>query len=110
VVIARKNLFYSSAEGIIFWVAGFTENSSRVDSILNMYDRCTREFTKKFLTTHVTATEIIDLISNVSTGMVTKSRCYLGMRYFWVKAPWKCVPKEAKCLEEGWTMKSWLEN
>lgn len=94
------NLFYSPAEKILFWVAGYTDNSDNVKEIIKMlaekslfFAKATRIFTK-----------------DVNTRVVLESSRYRDMRVFYAK----CDNPPADAFQintaNGWTMTKWLEN
>lgn len=97
-----KDLFYSTKEKKLFYIAGYTDQSYAVHNIIKML----REQKKQFL--KITA---FRLNKHVNTDYITKSSRYKSMRYFWINnvEPDK-VPKEAFILNDDWTMQKWIEN
>jgi len=97
-----KDLFYSPTEKRLFWIAGYTDNSYCVKSIVSTLQNNTKFFLKQVNLPEKT---------QVNTDYITKSRRYKSMRYFWINElePDR-VPKEAFLLNEDWTMGSWIDN
>jgi len=97
----KENLFYSPSEQLLFYVAGYTENNYEVEKIKEMLDECVKEF----------ELSIPKGVTNpIKTDVITISRRYKYMRYFWVKVEEKFVSKEAFVIGNDWTMSKWLQN
>lgn len=97
-----KELFYSGKEKILFYIAGYTDNSFNVKEIISVLEN-NRNY---FLTQ-------VEMSKNtvVRTEFIINSRRYKSMRYFWINdvEPDK-IPKEAFILNDDWTMQKWIEN
>lgn len=95
-----KDLFYSVKDKRLFFIAGYTDNSSCVSDILKVLNENTEKFIKK-----------CNLPQNsvVYTDYVTQSRHYKSMRYFWVNDI-ETPPKDAYALGDDWTMMKWINN
>ncbi len=97
-----RDVFYSKQEAILFYVAGYTDNSDKVVDI------------EKVLNDGVVFLEKIAFIDTrtVKTKFITHSRRYKHMRVFYVET--HEIPKEAFIIgekaEDGWTMMKWLED
>jgi hypothetical protein len=96
------NLYYSTEEKILFWVAGYTDNYHEVDEIKQMLDECVKEF----------ETVIPRGVKfPIKTDYITESRRYKNMRYFYVSiSDENFVPRRAFELDKSWTMYSWLHD
>lgn len=94
-----KDLFYSPTEKLLFWVAGYTDNTENVNKLVKMLDTLAMKFANKVLVKK----------SDVRTTFVTHSRRYKQMRVFYVKTDH--APKKAFSIgsDKGWTMNKWLE-
>lgn len=94
----KKNLFYSESENLLFWVAGYRDNSLNVDDIISMLKENKNEFLK------------MGAVGEIKTDIITNSRRYKHMRYFYCET--KNPPKEAFSIsnQNNWTMKKWLED
>lgn len=94
------NLFYSQKEKILFWVAGYTDNSSNVKEIISMLES--------------NAKKLADLVSAnknyVRTFVINESRRYKNMRVFYLKTHVFPVREEAFMLKEEQKMIKWLED
>jgi hypothetical protein len=97
----KENLFYSTEENILFWVAGYTDNHHEVEKIKTMMDECVAEF----------ELVIPDCVKTpIKTDYIIESRRYRFMRYFYIKIDKKFVSKKAFKLGKDWTMYSWLHD
>jgi hypothetical protein len=96
----QKNLFYSKSEGILFYVAGYTDNSDNVLEIIEMLKKGA----------NVVAELINADIKEVRTFFVNNSRRYKNMRVFYVKTD--VIPKDAFTIteENNWTMSKWVHD
>mgnify|MGYP003435871150 CR=1 len=98
-----KNLFYSEAEKILFWVSGYdilNSNSNVVAATTDMLND---------------AKKLADIIkrdvSKVHTDYINHSSMYKYMRVFYIKDVRKCPPEAfAITASNGWTMWKWLNN
>jgi hypothetical protein len=97
----KENLYYSTEENILFWVAGYTDNYHEVAEIKKMLDECVAEF-ELVIPTGVKIP--------IKTDYITESSRYKNMRYFYIKMDKKFVSKKAFELDKTWTMYSWLHN
>lgn len=97
----RSNTFYSIEEKLLFCVAGYTDNSSDVKSIVEMLTRFAKIVADMAPSINV---------DDVKTLLVTHSRRYKNMRVFYVET--NDIPEFAFqiSLNNGWTMMKWLEN
>ena len=97
----NKELYYSEHDKRLFWVAGYTDNASGVDTHIRMLTAKRDIFLK-----------MCGLESgNVKTEYVTKSTRYKSMRYFWIdEIESSEAPEEAYRLGSDWTMIKWIEN
>lgn len=94
-----KKLFYSQKENILFYVAGYTDNSDNVQKIIAML----QEKSAQFIGLHSSYK-----LENVKTFYVTKSKRYKSMRVFYLET--SIVPEIAFSLCENCTMMEWIEN
>ena len=97
--MANIDLFYSGDEKILFWVVGYTDNTNKVDEIVEMHVNNKQKF--------------IDMggIGDIKTTYITTSRRYKHMRVYYcdgVENP----PEKAFQItsKNGWTMNKWLED
>jgi hypothetical protein len=92
-----RDLFYSSDEGILFWVAGYTKDGN-TNSVVEIVESLNENATN--------FAEIANIpINSVFTLFNTKPPRYQYMRIFYA---W-CPPVEdAFVLSEGWTMSKWI--
>lgn len=97
----RQNTFYSEREGILFYVAGYTDNYSDVKSIVEMFTRFAKIVADMAPSINV---------DDVKTYFVTHSQRYKNMRVFYVETT--DVPDFAFRIssDKGWTMMKWIEN
>lgn len=95
----KKNLFYSPAEKLLFWVAGYDGSSENVNDLIKMLGDKALLFANACFV-HRRA---------VQTTFVTSSMRYKDMRVFYVKCDYP--PKEAFSLgiAGDWTMDKWLK-
>jgi len=95
-----KDLFYSQTEQRLFWIAGYTDNSSLVTSIVLTLESCRNYFIKQ-----------CKLPQNafIKTDYCTSSMRYKSMRYFWVDNI-ETPPEDAFVLGDDWTMDKWIKN
>ena len=109
-----ENLFYSPSEKILFYVAGYTDNTSNVKGIISMLQNNYLFFFG------------ICGVKTINTCLVEKSPRYKGMRVFYCTTD--SPPAEAHVLNVGkeredellatgytkeqiqWTMDKWLTN
>lgn len=99
-----KELFYSINEDILFYIAGYTDNSDNVTIIQKTLVDGVNELERLAKTK-------IDK-KKVMTTYVTISDRYKYMRVFYIGGfNVKKVPKEAFLLGDGndWTMRKWLK-
>lgn len=96
-----KNLFYSSTDQMLFWIAGYTadNNTSYVMEINESLIKNSRLFRK-----HCKCKA-----SQVRTIMIYESRKYKYMRAFFIEKP-KHIPDDAYQLNNDWTMHKWITN
>ncbi|MBK7362627.1 MAG: hypothetical protein IPJ01_10065 [Micavibrio sp.] len=95
-----EDLFYSTSEKKLFWIAGYTDNSYNVKEIVSTLTNNRNHFIK---------TCKLPEKSLVRTDYITKSSRYKSMRYFWVDNI-KTPPKNAFELGDDWTMDKWISN
>ena len=104
----KRDIFYSKQEGILFWVIGYTDNSTHVNQIIKMLE-----------TNRNTFLEFAKCKpDDVRTEMIDESRRYKHMRVMWCYT--KDIPKEAFVIgdeakndrgpEYDWTMWKWLRD
>lgn len=95
----EQELFYSEAEKILFWVAGYTDNSHHVNDIISVLKNLRDHFKR------------LGAKGAIKTDFITTSRRYKHMRYFWCEdietCPAGAFPITA---ENGWTMDKWLRD
>lgn len=95
-----ENLFYSLSEKILFWVAGFTDNSPYVKEIVGMLDS--------------NAKKLADLVSadveGVCTIVLEKSRRYKNMRVFYIQTLIIPLREGAWTIPEDTTMRKYLSD
>ena len=94
-----NELFYSGDEKILFWVAGYTDNTQHVNTILENLKNLRDHFVR------------LGGKGAIKTDFITESRRYKYMRYFWCEdMEEKDVPEDAFRITgaNGWTMRKWL--
>lgn len=99
-ITGNIDLFYSETEKILFWVAGYTDNSVYVNTIIETLKN-NREHFKR-----------LGAIGTVKTDVITDSRRYKSMRVFWCEdIEEQDCPETAFHLsvENEWTMWKWLK-
>ena len=93
-----ENLYYSPIEKILFWIVGYTSGYDSVKKLIEMFE------------SHVAELQTVIPKSShknaIRTGVVSESRSYKNMRYYWVKLP--RAPKEAFVIGSKRTMIRWL--
>ncbi len=97
-----KELFYSPSDKKLFYIAGYTDNSYCVKTIIASLSSQTKYFLK-----------FVGFPDNtiVRTDYITKSSRYKSMRYFWINdVDSEEIPEEAFVLNEDWDMYKWIEN
>lgn len=92
----EEEIFYSEKEGILFWIAGYKDESEKVDDTIKMLTSCVDEFTKK------TGAKKED----VSSYFIHKSSSYKNMRVFFAKVT--DVPGSAFRINKDWSMQKWI--
>lgn len=94
------NLFYSPSEHILFYIAGYIDNSSKVGEIIS--------------TLNTSAKKLANLIGekkeNICTVVVEKSRRYKNMRVFFIKTRIVPVKHGAFVISEKTTMLEYLND
>ena len=95
-----EDLFYSSSEKKLFWVAGYTDNHYDVEKTVSMLTNNRNHFIKACN---------LPKNSQVATDYITKSSRYKSMRYFWIDNV-ENPPKDAFVLGKDWTMHGWITN
>ena len=96
-----QELFYSGDEKILFWVAGYTDNSQHVNDIISVLTNLRDHFKR------------IGGKGTVKTDVINESRRYKHMRVFWCEnIEDKDVPSDAFRItgDNGWTMWKWLRD
>lgn len=97
-----EELFYSQKDKRLFYIAGYSDNSYKVEEIISTLQR-QRDY---FL-------EEINFPKNtiVQTERIIESSIYKGMRYYWINdVKVKDVPKKAFRLgKDYWTMDKWIK-
>ncbi len=103
----KHELFYSTSEKILFYVAGYTDNSDKVSEI-----KKTLNAGVKVLVDILKDSGYIELDEKlVNTTFVTHSMRYKYMRVFYVQnVEKKYVSKSAFQIGKDWTMDKWLKN
>lgn len=93
-----KELFYSSKEGILFWVAGYTKdrNMTNLKEIIADLNLNGIRFAQ-----HAGCD-----FDEVNTFYITESPCYKNMRVFFTYLPKNL--EDAFELKEDWTMSEWI--
>lgn len=109
-----ENLFYSYTEKTLFWVAGYTDNSNKIDEIVKMLEEKKQEFIKA------------GGEGDICTYSIEQSRRYKLMRVFYCTTD--KIPENAFILgkpkteeeweklgipehhRDPWTMNKWLHN
>lgn len=102
-----EDLFYSKQEKILFWVAGYTDNSNIVTEMIEKLNQLLEKFNE---VAKVDPKEI-------RTHYIEDSRRYKYMRVLYVETP--NIPKDAFVIGENtsndqgphtdWTMWQWLK-
>jgi hypothetical protein len=98
VIEIKDDLFYSINEQLLFWVAGYTDNTDNVVDLTTIYlerARALADLTKSD-------------IKNIGTREINTSRRYKRMRVFYIKTI--IIPENAFSLGKDWDMWKWLEN
>lgn len=99
-----KDLFYSTKEKKLFYIAGYTDNSYNVKEIVSVLENQRKYFLKQV--------GLPEKSTIVNTDYITNSRRYKSMRYFWINdVEPSQAPKEAFVLNDDyWTMQKWIES
>jgi hypothetical protein len=98
-----RDLFYSVHEKILFLVAGYTDNTDNVKSIVSMLENNAKHMQR-----------ISGGIKEINTTYIEKSRRYKYMRVFYCKTdnpPENAFRIGDTCKEDDpnkWTMMKWL--
>jgi predicted nucleotidyltransferase component of viral defense system len=102
-----KDIFYSPNEKIVFYVAGYTDNSYKVDECIKVLKEG-----QLFLEKLISKFQSIDT-REVKSAYITKSRRYKSMRVFWIEGV-NQAPRGAFVINSDggdyWNMWKWLEN
>lgn len=97
-----RNLFYSEAEKILFWVSGYDVLNCNPDVIVV-------EAVTKILSDAKKLADIVDRdVKEVYTLYVEYSTRYKSMRVFYIEDV-EQYPSEAFVLNDKWTMFKWLQ-
>ena len=97
----KRFLFYSKKEKILFYVAGYTDNSNKVTDIIEMLNEGSKR-----------VTDLVQAdVKEAKTFMVEQSRRYKHMRVFYLEnIEAREVPKDAYQFGKDWTMSKWLQD
>lgn len=95
------NLFYSEIDKVLFWVAGYRDNSDSIKEIVAMLNEHAEILSKE------TGVEK----DNIKTFFVERSRRYKNMRVFYVEDV-ETAPEKAYTIssKNGWTMMKWIQD
>lgn len=98
-----KELFYSEKDKMLFFIAGYTDNSQVVVEHVKMLEENATKLAKVAKVP----------VKKVRTDFITKSTRYKMMRVFFIREyPKRQVPKDAFILDKknDWDMWKWLTN
>lgn len=104
-----KNLFYSPAEKILFWIAGYVAQPDNVYQFINEITDSANEFGDYAQVP----------FKSINSIHITESQRYKFMRVYWVEDQTINVGnevdtfihngKEVFNIGTGWTMQKWIE-
>lgn len=96
-----KNLFYSSADKTLFWVAGYTADGN-TDEVMKQVEALIKN--ARIFRRHCKCRGI-----KVKTRYIQHSSRFKYMRVFYIQNP-KRIPTDAYQLNNDWTMEKWIIN
>jgi type II secretory pathway component GspD/PulD (secretin) len=99
-----ENLFYAISDKRLFWIAGYTDNTTRIAEHVEMLQNKTKQFSELINIDKMKSHDT----ENIMSDFITKSRRYKQMRYFWLNdVKQSDCPKNAYVLDNDWTMVQW---